>query len=124
MTWAWAASLIFSVTPMQDTGLNWWWVAGDSQDDAALFVDSSTLRQDGGRAGIQAVRIGRDGRATSASWQGPCEDVTLNPVARFACTGDDEHMREAALLGGMTPAEAARAIFSVRTGERRGSPRA
>jgi hypothetical protein len=64
------------------------------------------------------VRIGRDGAASIAGWSGRCDDRhaddEIAAIARFACGTDADHMREAAILPGLSPAEAARAIFGVR----------
>ena len=102
---------------------NWWWVAGDSRDDAAVFVDASSVRRAGDNASVTAVRVARNGAAADFSWQGRCSGVhaddEIAAVARFACGTDDDHMRDAALLGGLTPAEAAQAIFSVRAAQPR-----
>lgn len=96
----------------------WWWVSGDTRDSAAVFVDGGSVRRTGDTASVTAVRISRDGTPANVSWRGRCTDRhaddEIAAVARFACTSDDDHMKEAALLGGLTPAEAARAIFDVR----------
>lgn len=112
-----AAALSFATPALvqdQPSG-DWWWVAGDSRDEAAVFVDGASVRHAGDSASVAAVRIARDGSAADFSWRGRCggahADKEIAAVARFACGTDDDHMREAAMLGGLTPAEAARAIF-------------
>lgn len=96
---------------------DWWWVAGDSGDDAAVFVDGDSVRQAGDGASVQAVRITRAGAVSMATWSGRCgtrfKSDEIAAVARFACGTDADHMHQAAMLPGLTPAEAARAIFSV-----------
>lgn len=100
---------------------DWWWVAGDSRDAAAVFVDGGSVRRSGDTASVLAVRIARDGSASDMSWEGRCGerhgDKEVAAVARFACGSDDDHMEEAALLGGLSPVEAARAIFASRARE-------
>jgi hypothetical protein len=99
--------------PAQTAG--WWWDAGDSRDDAAVFVDGGSLSRSGDRASARAVRIARDGTASMASWTGRCgdrdADDAIAAVARFACGTEADHMQQAAILPGLSPAEAARAIF-------------
>lgn len=103
---------------------DWWWVAGDSGDDAAVFVDGESVRQAGDTASVNAVRITRAGAVSMAIWRGRCgtrfKSDEIAAVARFACGTDADHMQEAAILPGLTPAEAARAIFSVRADGPRG----
>lgn len=105
---------------------DWWWVAGDSSDDAAVFVDGDSVRHAGMTASVSAVRIARDGTISTATWTGRCgarsptEDIAA--VAQFACGTEADHMQQAAMLPGLTPREAARAIFSVRAGRREAKP--
>ena len=111
------AGVLFAATtglaaPAQSA--EWWWVAGDSRDAAAVFADAGSVRRDGDRASVRAVRITRDGAASLASWSGRCTNVHPNEIAAFACGSDADRMRQAAILPGLSPAEAARAIFGVR----------
>jgi hypothetical protein len=96
---------------------DWWWVAGDSKAEAAVFVNGESARRTGETASITAVRIARDGTPSDFSWHGRCADRhaddEIAAVARFACGTDADHVQNAALLGGLSPAEAARAIFQV-----------
>ncbi|MFD1611347.1 hypothetical protein ACFSCW_05975 [Sphingomonas tabacisoli] len=97
---------------------DWWWVAGDSRDEAAVFVDGGSVHRTGKDASVTAIRVARDGTPSDFSWRGRCgdhhADDEIAAVARFACGTDDDHMKDAALLGGLSPAEAAHAIFSIR----------
>ena len=105
---------------------DWWWVAGDSGDDAAVFVDGESLRHEGMTASVNAVRIARDGTVSTATWTGRCGARSptdeISAVAQFACGTDADHMQQAAMLPGLTPREAARAIFSVRPGSKSAKP--
>ena len=105
---------------------DWWWVAGDSGDEAAVFVDGESVRQAGDTASVNAVRITRAGAVSMATWRGRCgtrfKSGEIAAVARFACGSDADHMQEAAILPGLTPAEAARAIFGVRAASGNGRP--
>jgi hypothetical protein len=113
--WLIAAALGTVAVPAQTA--EWWWVAGDSGDAAAVFADAGSVRRSGDQASVRAVRIARDGAASIASWSGRCSDVHADDqtaaIARFACGSDADHMQQAAMLPGLTPAEAARAIFGV-----------
>jgi hypothetical protein len=113
--WLITAALGTVAVPTQSA--EWWWVAGDSRDTAAVFVDADSVRRSGDEASVRAVRIGRDGAASIASWAGRCTDRhaddEIAAVARFACGTDAERMQQAAILPGLSPAEAARAIFGV-----------
>jgi hypothetical protein len=117
--WLISAALGAVTVPAQAS--EWWWVAGDSHDTAAIFADADSVRRTGDRASVRAVRIARDGAASIASWSGRCGDVhaddEIAAVARFACGTDADHMQQAAILPGLSPSEAARAIFGVRMPE-------
>ena len=95
---------------------DWWWVAGDSNDGAAVFVDAATAGRTGESAAIDIVRVDRGGARASATWRGRCDATQPNEedraVAAFACGNDETRMKTAAMLGGLTPPEAARAIFA------------
>jgi hypothetical protein len=114
--WLIGAALGTVALPAQAAAAEWWWVAGDSHDAAAVFADAGSIRRDGDRASVRAVRITRDGAASIASWSGRCDGVHAEtaPLAHFACGSDADRMRQAAILPGLSPAEAARAIFGVR----------
>jgi hypothetical protein len=123
-----AAALSFATPALvqdQPAG-DWWWVAGDSRDEAAVFAEAGSVRRNGDSASVTAVRIARDGSASDFSWRGRCggvhADEEIAAVARFACGGDEDHMREAAMLGGLSPVDAARAIFSVTNRARGAAP--
>lgn len=113
-----AAALLAAALAAPAQAADWWWVAGDSGDAAAVFVDGDSAQRTGDKASIRAVRITRAGEASIASWTGRCGDHhaadEIGAVARFACGTDADHMQEAAMLPGLTPVEAARAIFGVR----------
>jgi hypothetical protein len=100
---------------------DWWWVAGDSGDEAAVFVDGDSVRRTGAEASVSAVRITRAGAVNTAIWQGRCgtryKSEETAAIARFACGTDADRMHEAAMLPGLTPAEAAHAIFGARQPE-------
>ena len=112
------AALLAAAFAAPAQAADWWWVAGDSGDEAAVFVDGESVRQAGDGASVQDVRITRAGAVSMATWSGRCgtrfKSDEIAAVARFACGTDADHMHQAAMLPGLTPAEAARAIFSVR----------
>lgn len=109
------AVLVATLLAAPAQAADWWWVAGDSSDDAAVFVDGESVRQAGDGASVQAVRITRAGAVSMATWSGRCgtrfKSDEIAAVARFACGTDADHMHQAAMLPGLTPAEAARAIL-------------
>ena len=100
------AVLVATLLAAPAQAADWWWVSGDSGDDAAVFVDGESVRQAGDGASVQAVRITRAG---AVSMRFKSDEIAA--VARFACGTDADHMHQAAMLPGLTPAEAARAIL-------------
>lgn len=118
----WMAKTVIAVAMMADTvpahAAEWWWVAGDSHDNAALFVDADTVRRDAAYATFDVQRVGRDGASSVIAKRVRCDAVTVAhdeaAMRRFACATDDERTNFAALLGIATPDDAARAIFATR----------
>ena len=113
-----AAAALLSVSAAQAApAADWWWVAGDSKDDVAVFVDAETARLTGRTAAIDMVLVERSGARLTDTWRGRCDlppsSEEMRAVAEFACGSDETRMSSAAMLGGLTPEEAARAIFGV-----------
>lgn len=115
-----AAALLTAGLSVPTQAADWWWVAGDPGDDVVVFVDGESAQRAGDVASVQALRITRAGAISTATWHGRCGTAPSSPdlaaAAHFACGTDADRMRGAAMLPGLTPSEAARAIFSSRAG--------
>jgi hypothetical protein len=87
---------------------DWWWVSGDPEDAAIIFVDAASLTE--GKA--RAVSVDRSGTVTPQSVAIDCAKPADTAVQRFACASEDERMNSYAMLGGLDPREAALALFA------------
>ena len=93
-------------------GGEWWWVQGDPQDAVMTFADSESVVRDGARARVRTVTIDRSGQAVIQHLTFACPASDREGARRFACDTAEDRMNWAAMLGPMSPSEAARAIFS------------
>jgi hypothetical protein len=103
--------LVLALTTPADGG-DWWWVQGDPQDAAMTFADARSVTRDGARATVRTVTIDRTGQALPQVMTFTCPAPPREGPHRFACDSDEERMSWAAMLGPLSPSEAARALFA------------
>lgn len=90
----------------------WWWVRGDPQDAAISFADAGSVRRDGDRASVRVTSVDRTGQTIDRVLTFRCPAPATEGPHRFACASDADRMNWAAMLGGTSPDEAARALFA------------
>jgi hypothetical protein len=106
-----------AVTATQASAANWWWVAGDPGEDTITFVDADLVRHEGGAASVRALVVTRAGGVSQIDWRARCDtrpNGTIAEMTRFACASEETRMQDFAMLGTLSPGEAARAIFATK----------
>ena len=106
--------LVLALTPAPAAAGDWWWVEGDPQDAAISFADAGSVSRTAGGATVRVVSIDRTGQAVERRLTVSCPAGHADGPARFACGTDAERMGWAAMLGGLSPRDAARALFASR----------
>ena len=100
----------------QAQAADWWWVSGEPQDRAIQFVDADTVLRDNAHATVQVLSVERTGQSSAKVLRFRCDtppdSPEIQPIRLFACGEADERVKIAAMLGPITPREAAQAIFA------------
>jgi hypothetical protein len=109
--------LVLALTPAPAASADWWWVQGDPQDAAISFANARSAVRNGDQASIRVVSVDRTGQSVERVVTVRCPASPKEGPARFACGTGTDRMTWAAMLGGMTPRDAAQALFA--GGERR-----
>lgn len=109
-------ALILALTPAPAMAADWWWVEGDPQDAVMTFVDSTSASRQGDEVTLRTATVDRAGQSVERTQRFSCAGEPREAAHRFACASDADRLTWAAMLGGLTPREAALAVFA--SGER------
>lgn len=112
-----AVAAVMMAGSAQAHAADWWLVAGEPGDDAAIFVDADTIARSADTVTFRMERIPRDGHAIATAEQMRCGTPSAaseeEAVRRFACATQEERMRIALIVSPMTPGDTARLIFAL-----------
>jgi hypothetical protein len=109
-------AVMLALAPAPAAAADWWWVEGEPQDAAMTFVDSASAARQGETVTLRTATVDRSGQMIERTLRFSCAGQPREGAHRFAGAGDADRMTWAAMLGGLTPREAAMAIFA--SGER------
>ena len=106
--------LVLALSPAPAATADWWWVQGNPEDAAIIFADGRSVSRAGDRATVRVLSLDRMGQAVERTLTVTCPAPRQEGPARFACDSEAERMGWAAMLGGTSPRDSARALFASR----------
>ena len=105
-----------ALAPVGAQAGDWWWVAGEPGSQDAWFVDADSISATGAQRSFQLLRVAADKPdSMEESTQVDCTRGSTDLVQRFVCATPEQRLSLGAMLGPMSPQEAAQAIFKAPT---------
>jgi hypothetical protein len=101
-----------ALAPVAAQAADWWWVAGEPGSQDAWFVDADSISATGTQRSFQLRRVAADRpEGAEEGAQVDCARGSTDLVQHFVCATPEQRMSLGAMLGPMSPEDAARAIF-------------